>query len=55
MRRCHPRDLLQQIRNYCVYNDRPMEMRDEYFDLVCKSYFSVIIEKQATAARAPAL
>ena len=45
MRRCHPRDLLQQIRNYCVYNDLPLEMRDEYFDRAVKSYFSVVIEK----------
>ncbi len=43
MRRCHPRDLLQQIRNYCAYNDLPMEMRNEYFDHVVKSYFSVVI------------
>jgi len=52
MRRCHPRDLLQQIRNYCVYNDLTMEMRDEYFDYVVKSYFSVVIEKQKTGTSA---
>src|SRR5690606_39015418 len=23
MRRCHPRDLLNQVRNYCAYNDLP--------------------------------
>ena len=46
MRRCHPRDLLTQIRNYCVYNDYPLEMHDQYFDRVVKSYFSVVIEKQ---------
>jgi predicted ATPase with chaperone activity len=27
LRRCQPRDLLTQIRNYCVYNDLPIEMR----------------------------
>ena len=32
MRRCHPRDLLSQVQNYCRYNDLPMEMRPEYFD-----------------------
>jgi len=47
MRRCHPRDLLQQIRNFCVYNDLPMQMRDEYFDRVAKSYFSVVIRQQS--------
>ena len=42
MRRCHPRDLLGQVRNYCVYNGLPMEMRPEYFDRVVKSYFTVL-------------
>ena len=44
MRRCQPRDLLSQIRNYCTYNDLPMEMRPEYFDRVVKSYFTVVID-----------
>ncbi len=34
LRRCHPRDLLSQVRNYCRYNDLPVEMRPEYFDRV---------------------
>jgi len=42
LRRCQPRDLLTQIRNYCVYKGFPMEMRPEYFDLVVKSYFTVV-------------
>lgn len=41
-RRCQPRDLLTQIRNYCVYKGFPMEMRPEYFDLVVGSYFTVV-------------
>lgn len=44
-RRCQPRDLLQQIRNYCVYNELPVEMRPEYFDKVVKSYFTVVAGK----------
>jgi predicted ATPase with chaperone activity len=40
LRRCHPRDLLSQVRNYCVYNDLPMEMRCDHFDRVVKSYFT---------------
>ena len=51
LRRCHPRDLLSQIRNYCVYNDLPIEMRDEYFDKVVKSYFTMIQKPQPTAQR----
>ncbi len=42
LRRCQPRDLLMQVRNYCVYNNLPLEMRPEYFDRVVKSYFTVV-------------
>ncbi len=45
MRRCHPRDLLGQVRNYCAYNDLPIEMLPEYFDRVVDSYFTVVINK----------
>lgn len=44
LRRCHPRDLLSQIRNFCVYNDLPMEIRPEYFDRIAKSYFTDVLE-----------
>ena len=43
MRRCQPRDLLGQIRNYCNYNGLVMEMRPDYFDRVVRSYFTVVI------------
>ena len=46
MRRCHARDLLSQIRNYCVYNDLPMALKPEYFERVVKSCFTVIMEKK---------
>lgn len=46
LRRCHPRDLLGQVRNFCAYNDLQMEMRPEYFDRVVKSYFTVVVAKQ---------
>lgn len=42
LRRCQPRDLLTQIRNYCMYQDIPVEMTPENFDRVCKSYFTVV-------------
>jgi predicted ATPase with chaperone activity len=45
LRRCHPRDLLNQVRNYCAYNDLPMEMRGEYLDRVTGSYFTVVATK----------
>ena len=42
LRRCHPRDLLGQIRNYCVYNELPVEMLPEHFDRSVKSYFTTV-------------
>ena len=52
MRRCHPRDLLGQVRNFCAYNDLPLEMLPEYFDRVVKSYFTVVL-KDADQPRRP--
>ncbi len=52
MRRCHPRDLLGQIRNFCVYKDLPMELRPEYFDRVVNSYFTVVIGAEGTETAA---
>lgn len=40
MRRCQPRDLMKQVRNYCAYNGLPFEMRSEYFDRVVHCYFT---------------
>lgn len=42
LRRCQPRDLMTQVRNYCVYNSLPIEMRTEHFDRVVPSYFTVV-------------
>jgi predicted ATPase with chaperone activity len=39
---CQPRDLLLQVRNYCIYNDLPLEMSREYFDFAVKNYFTVM-------------
>ena len=43
-RRCHPRDLLSQIRNYCRYNVVPFELLPEYFDIAVKTYFATVSE-----------
>jgi len=40
LRRCHPRDLLLQIRHYCTYYDLPFEMLPQYFDQVAQSFFT---------------
>jgi predicted ATPase with chaperone activity len=42
MRRCHPRDLLRQIRNFCSYYDQPMEMRSDLIDRAVVSYFTTV-------------
>ena len=42
LRRCHPRDMLKQIRGYCQYKRLPFEMRTEYLDRVVKSYFAMV-------------
>jgi predicted ATPase with chaperone activity len=39
---CQPRDLLLQVRNYCIYNELPLEMRPEYFDFAATAYFTVM-------------
>jgi len=42
LRRCHPRDLLKQVQNYCRYKRIPFEMRHEHFDRVAASYFAMV-------------
>ena len=41
-RNCHPRDLLLQIRNYCRYNEKPVQMTRECLDFAADNYFSVM-------------
>jgi predicted ATPase with chaperone activity len=38
---CHARDLLLQVRSYCVYNEYALEMKPEYFDYAVTNYFTV--------------
>lgn len=42
MRNCHPRDLLLQVRNFCLYHDKPLELKPEYLDFACDNYFSIM-------------
>jgi hypothetical protein len=30
------------VRNYCIYNDLPLEIRPEYFDFAAGNYFTVM-------------
>ncbi len=42
LRNCQPRDLLTQIRNHCFYQNLPLEMTSEYFDIAVENYFAVM-------------
>ena len=42
LRACQPRDLLLQVRNYCLYHSLPKSMTPEAFDFACENYFSVM-------------
>lgn len=42
MRRCHPRDILKQVKCFCRYRKIPPQLRPELIDQACKSYFSTL-------------
>lgn len=44
MRRCHPRDLLKQLRSFCTYHSLPFEMQTEYLNRVVGSYFTMVLK-----------
>lgn len=39
---CQPRDLLLQVRNYCIYNELPLQLTADYFDVAASNYFTVM-------------
>jgi len=39
---CQPRDLLQQVRNYCLFRKTPLKLTNENFDLAVENYFAVM-------------
>jgi predicted ATPase with chaperone activity len=39
---CQPRDLLLQVRNFCYYQNQPLEMTRENFDFAVQNYFAVV-------------
>jgi predicted ATPase with chaperone activity len=41
-RYCQPRDLLLQVRNYCIYNNVPLDLKPDYFDFAARNYFTVM-------------
>jgi hypothetical protein len=39
---CQPRDLLTQVRNYCVFHNEPLELSPKNFDFAAENYFAVM-------------
>jgi len=39
LRRCHPRDLLKQVRALCIYRSEPFDLRIDYLKHACRNYF----------------
>lgn len=42
LRRCHARDLLMQVRNFCAYQGNPVELRPDYLDRAVGAYFTAL-------------
>ncbi len=42
LRFCQPRDLLLQVRSYCIYDNSPLELSAEHFDRAVENYFAVM-------------
>ena len=42
MRCCQPRDLLMQVRNMCLYENRQLEMTNDAMDFAVENYFAVL-------------
>jgi len=40
LRYCHPRDLLRQVRNFCEFNNRPLEVSRKTLDVAVRNYFA---------------
>jgi hypothetical protein len=39
MNACHPRDLVEQILDYCSFNDLPPSLTRDNLDRACQVYF----------------
>ncbi|MFI4875074.1 MAG: AAA family ATPase, partial [Blastopirellula sp. JB062] len=39
---CQPRDLLQQVRNLCLFEKAPLELSADRFDAAVENYFAVM-------------
>jgi predicted ATPase with chaperone activity len=42
LRRCHPRDLVEQVMYHCNYNELPLRITAEYLDQAVRNYFTAL-------------
>jgi hypothetical protein len=42
LRRCHARDLLEQVVYFCSYNELPLAISEEYLDHAVRNYFTAL-------------
>ncbi|MFP6764688.1 MAG: AAA family ATPase [Planctomycetaceae bacterium] len=42
LKACHPRDLLMQIHNFCIFNEKPIVLTKDSIDFAVNCYFSVL-------------
>ena len=50
LRRCHARDLLEQIQHYCEYNERRPTVDEEHLDYAVRNYFTALQGEQTDRA-----
>jgi predicted ATPase with chaperone activity len=50
LRRCHARDLLEQIQYYCEYNEYPPTINEQHLDYAVRNYFTSMPEEQSDLA-----
>lgn len=53
LRRCHARDLLDQIINYCEYNELPLCVNEPYLDHAVQNYFTAMQGEQVVVGHTP--
>jgi hypothetical protein len=42
MRGCHPRDIMHQVRNYCIFHQEPLQLTKDNLDFAIETYFSML-------------
>jgi predicted ATPase with chaperone activity len=50
LRRCHARDLLEQIQHYCEFNECPLLVNEEHLDYAVRNYFTALQGEESVPA-----